>query len=98
MIKYTHKNINIFIGQKLRKARVSCGISQDALAFQIGVTKKQLHAYEIGEVGISFGKLMKALRYFNITPTAFFNGIELYIPSNAITSLPQLKQAGYQHG
>ena len=49
--------VDAYVGQRVRMRRVMCGLSQTALADQIGLTFQQLQKYESGVNRISASKL-----------------------------------------
>lgn len=56
----------IEIGQKLHKARINKGISQEKLAEQVGVTPASISYYESGKKRPSFEKIKKICEVLNL--------------------------------
>src|SRR3954470_8059153 len=65
---------DVAIGQKLRALRLDKGLSQGALAGEIGVTFQQLQKYEKGANRVSAGRLMRIAAALHVPVTAFYGG------------------------
>ena len=63
---------DVAIGQKLRALRLDRGLSQGALAAQVGVTFQQLQKYEKGVNRISAGRLAALAAALGVPVTAFY--------------------------
>ena len=64
---------DVAIGQKLRALRLDRGLSQGALAGEIGVTFQQLQKYENGANRISAGRLIRVAAALKVPVTAFYS-------------------------
>ncbi|MEZ5692015.1 MAG: helix-turn-helix domain-containing protein [Rickettsiales bacterium] len=54
----TDSNINILIGRNLRLRRIELGLSQEAVAREIGISFQQVQKYEKGSNVININRLM----------------------------------------
>jgi transcriptional regulator with XRE-family HTH domain len=60
------------VGRRVRMVRVSRGLSQSALASQLGLTFQQLQKYERGTNRVSASKLHDIARILNVEVVSFF--------------------------
>src|SRR5947207_15548503 len=67
---------DVAIGQKLRALRLDRGLSQGALAGELGVTFQQLQKYEKGANRVSAGRLMRIAAALHVPVTAFYGGAQ----------------------
>ena len=65
------------VGLRLRQLRKSRGISTVQLATEVGITYQQIVKYEHGTNRISAGRLYYLAKALNLTPEAFFKGLDL---------------------
>jgi len=63
--------VDIHVGQRIRKRRVSLGISQNELAKYLGITFQQVQKYETGKNRIGASKLYEISLMLD-TPVSFF--------------------------
>jgi transcriptional regulator with XRE-family HTH domain len=63
--------IDVEVGQRIHIQRLQCGLSQTALAKQIGVTFQQVQKYEKG-VDLGAGRLTKIAKVLGVPVTTFF--------------------------
>ncbi|MFZ5965489.1 helix-turn-helix domain-containing protein [Thalassococcus sp. BH17M4-6] len=106
-MKLSSEEIDRHVGAKLRFLREANGLSQAALAGEVGVTFQQVQKYEQGSNRISASKLWQFCEVLNVTPNNFFEGIdeELATKQNHIPRkvaetawhLHQLKDAQIKH-
>src|SRR5437763_13245767 len=82
---------DVAIGQKLRALRLDRGLSQGALAGEIGVTFQQLQKYEKGANRVSAGRLMRIAAALHVPVTAFYGAAAARTSDRA---LPYLNSAG----
>ena len=82
---------DIAIGQKLRALRLDRGLSQGALAGEIGVTFQQLQKYEKGANRVSAGRLMRIAAALHVPVTAFYGAAQSRASDRG---LPYLNSAG----
>lgn len=64
-------NINIYIGQAIRRERRKNNMSMNELAAKIGISQQQMSRYELGTVKITVVFLLQLSVIFNI-PAAHF--------------------------
>jgi len=65
--------LDIEIGQRLRRARLSKGLTQQGLAERIGISFQQVQKYENGSNRISSSRLLGIVRTLEIPITYFFD-------------------------
>jgi len=70
------RDIELFIGQKLRSFREKTNWPLKTLASHLGVSLQQLQRYEQGVNKISASLLFKTANIFNVPITSFFEGYE----------------------
>ncbi|MCG8548256.1 MAG: helix-turn-helix transcriptional regulator [Alphaproteobacteria bacterium] len=68
--------IDIHVGRRVRIRRVLCGLSQTALAEQLGLTFQQLQKYESGANRISASRLWQIAQILDVPIAWFFMGID----------------------
>jgi transcriptional regulator with XRE-family HTH domain len=67
-----HPNpVDMYVGARLRLRRTLLGMSQEAVADQLGLTFQQVQKYERGTNRVSSSRLFDLCRIFNV-PIAFF--------------------------
>jgi transcriptional regulator with XRE-family HTH domain len=64
------------VAQKIRQARVLRGMTQSALAGQIGCSFQQLQKYEAGQNRVSASRLFQIAKALEVEPAYFFDGID----------------------
>lgn len=60
------------IGQKIRKFRKSCGLSQEQLAEEVGISTTHLSHIETGNTKLSLPCLLKLLQLCQCKPMNFY--------------------------
>ena len=75
--------IDKHVGQRVRERRLQAGLSQLALAGQLGVSFQQLQKYETGRNRISASTLYRLAQLLGVGPAYFFEG---YAGSNSETA------------
>ncbi len=65
--------LDIEIGQRLRRARLSKGLTQQGLAEQIGISFQQVQKYENGSNRVSSSRLLGIVGKLGIPITYFFD-------------------------
>lgn len=60
------KDINIEIGNRIKKAREAAGLTQDRIAELIGMGTKNVSAIERGVVGVSLSSLQKICQVLSV--------------------------------
>jgi transcriptional regulator with XRE-family HTH domain len=66
--------IDRLVGSRVRQRRMQLGMSQDALAAQLGLTVPQLQKYEKGVNRIGASRLHKIAGLLGVPIGAFFGG------------------------
>ena len=69
--------VDAYVGGRLRSARQEKGLSQEKVAFEVGVTFQQIQKYEKGSNRISCSKLYEFATLFGTDVASFFQGFEL---------------------
>lgn len=67
--------IDIYVGARLKIARIQAGASQEALAAAVGVTFQQMQKYERGANRISASRLFNIAQALAIDGEYFFSGL-----------------------
>lgn len=66
--------IDAHVGQRIKLYRLQAGLSQQALARQLGISYQQLHKYETGVNSVSASRIAELARVLKILPGSFFEG------------------------
>lgn len=69
--------VDIEVGHRIRIERLARGLSQTALANQLGVTFQQVQKYEKGVNRVGAGRLTKIAEVLGIEVGTFFGGKEM---------------------
>ena len=69
------QDIDRHIGERLRRLRVTKGLTQQQMADLIGVTYQQAHKYEKGINRVAAGRLYKMARVLGVDIGYFFEGL-----------------------
>ena len=69
--------VDIEVGHRIRIERLARGLSQTALANQLGVTFQQVQKYEKGVNRVGAGRLTKIAEVLGIEVSTFFSGKEI---------------------
>src|SRR5258707_14954123 len=69
--------VDIEVGHRIRIERLSRGLSQTALANQLGVTFQQVQKYEKGVNRVGAGRLTKIAEVLGVPVGTFFGGKEI---------------------
>lgn len=69
--------VDIEVGHRIRIERLSRGLSQTALANELGVTFQQVQKYEKGVNRVGAGRLTKIAEVLRVPVSTFFSGKEL---------------------
>jgi transcriptional regulator with XRE-family HTH domain len=72
----TPNPIDVYVGNKIREARIRHGLSQSALAEMIGITFQQLQKYENAHNRVSCSRLYAISLVLDIPVQTFFAGTE----------------------
>ena len=68
--------VDIHVGRRVRIRRVLVGLSQTALADQLGLTFQQLQKYESGANRISASRLWQIAQILDVPISWFFEGLD----------------------
>lgn len=68
--------IDVYVGQRLRKRRMELRISQGSLGRQLGLTFSQVQKYEKGTNRIGAGRLYHLAAILGVPVEYFFDGLE----------------------
>lgn len=69
--------VDVEVGHRIRIERLARGLSQTALANQLGVTFQQVQKYEKGVNRVGAGRLTKIAEVLGVPVGAFFSGKEV---------------------
>lgn len=91
--------IDLYLGKRLRIARITRNLSQHDLAKKVGITFQQIQKYEKGLNRISASRLYKFMKILGVTFDFFFDGIESILNQeegggNAIASFMEEEEGG----
>lgn len=70
------ESTNIKIGHSLKTIREAQGYSLSEIADKVGKSRKTIHAYEKGTIGISVSNLQNILKIYNVNVGRFLDNIE----------------------
>ena len=68
--------IDVHVGRRMRKRRLQQGLTQEAVAAQIGVRLATVQKYEAARHRISASTLYRICKALNVGPAYFFRGFE----------------------
>jgi transcriptional regulator with XRE-family HTH domain len=74
-MKDSESDIDISIGNQIRKRRHLLGLSQTDLANKVGVTFQQIQKYEKGQNKIMASRLFKLSKILNLNISYFFENV-----------------------
>ncbi len=69
--------IDAHVGNRIRIRRLVLGLSQAALANELNIAFQQIQKYENGSNRVSAGNLHQIARFLGVTPSYFYEGIDL---------------------
>ena len=75
--------VDVEVGHRIRIERLSRGLSQTALANQLGVTFQQVQKYEKGVNRVGAGRLTKIAEVLGVPVGSFFSGKEILADGQA---------------
>ncbi len=67
--------VDIHVGKKIRQARLVRGMTQSAVAKDLGLSFQQLQKYETGYNRVSASKLFELSQLLGVSPSYFFEGL-----------------------
>jgi transcriptional regulator with XRE-family HTH domain len=68
--------IDIYVGNRMRRRREALGISQGRLGRHLGLTFSQIQKYEKGTNRIGAGRLYQIASFLGVQPSHFFDGLD----------------------
>lgn len=74
-MKRRNKNLDAFIGNRVKQRRIELGISQKKLGVYLGVSHEQIRKYEIGNNKISASMLYSIGNVLGVDFYYFFEGV-----------------------
>lgn len=80
------KEIDIFVGSRLRARRRALGMSQTALSHCLGLTFSQVQKYEKGSNRIGAGRLYQLAALLGVPLQYFYKGVGAPLPESPDTS------------
>jgi transcriptional regulator with XRE-family HTH domain len=72
IMTHIEKQLNEFVGKKIRSVRGTLGITQETLGKELGVAPQQIQKYEKGENRMSAGKLFLLSQTVDVPIQYFF--------------------------
>ncbi len=78
--------VDVEVGHRIRIERLARGLSQTALANQLGVTFQQVQKYEKGVNRVGAGRLTKIAEVLGLPVGMFFTGKEILDTENSTTA------------
>ncbi len=70
------KEVDRYVGGRIRERRIMMGLTQQEMAELIGVTYQQAHKYERGINRVSAGRLFDVAQALGVPVSYFFEGFE----------------------
>ena len=70
------REVDAFVGQRIRERRTMLGLTQLQMAELIGVTYQQAHKYERGINRVSAGRLYDISKALGVEVSYFYEGVE----------------------
>jgi transcriptional regulator with XRE-family HTH domain len=70
------KNINVHIGNRLRMRRTTLGLSQTAIANEVGIAPQQVQKYEKGTNSMNAERLVEFAGFLKVPVAYFFDGFD----------------------
>ena len=103
MSSWTEANVDNYVGGRIKERRVELGLSQSAVAVQLGLTFQQVQKYERGYNRVSASRLYDLSKVLRVDIAYFFEGFrdvdipeapEAWSPDiweliNAFTNMPE---------
>ncbi len=75
-MKLASGDVDVHVGQRMRRRREALGKSQGRLGREMGVQHAQIQKWEKGENRIGAGRLYQIADIFGVTPNWFYEGLE----------------------
>jgi len=91
------RDIDSYVGKRLKQRRTIMGLSQEAIAKAVGITFQQVQKYEKGSNAMNSSRLLEFSRFLNVPVAYFFEGIEKELSqSNNVTGFAE-KSENFDH-
>ena len=74
MANWTEADVDNYVGGRIRARRVELGLSQTAVAGQLGLTFQQVQKYERGYNRVSASRLYDLTKVLSVDISYFFEG------------------------
>ena len=75
-VKGRAREVDRYVGARIRERRIMLGLTQQEMAELIGVTYQQAHKYERGINRVSAGRLYDISQALNVSVSYFFEQLE----------------------
>ena len=75
-VNRTANQIDVHVGQRMRRRREALGVSQGRLGRHLGLTFSQVQKYEKGANRIGAGRLYQIAGFLGVQPAYFFAGLD----------------------
>jgi transcriptional regulator with XRE-family HTH domain len=82
LVKMSAREIDVYVGQQMRKRREALGVSQGRLGRHLGLTFSQIQKYEKGTNRIGAGRLYQIAGFLGVAPSHFFMGMNSEDPAS----------------
>lgn len=90
--------VDVYVGRRLRLKRTILGMSQDAVAKEIGVTFQQIQKYERGINRMGASRLFDFSKVLSVPVSYFFEGYGDYsVDEGGAYALGEPEAAGFEH-
>ncbi|MGE0754775.1 MAG: helix-turn-helix domain-containing protein [Alphaproteobacteria bacterium] len=70
------RDIDAYVGSRLRQRRTMMGLSQEAVARAVGITFQQVQKYEKGANAMNARRLFEFANFMNVPVAYFFDGLD----------------------
>lgn len=91
------KPADIYVGGRVRRARLAKGMSQEALGAAIGLTFQQVQKYEKGTNRIGSSRLVQIAAVFGASVAWFFEGFDPETGKAPVDALASFGTKGQDH-
>ena len=89
----TANQIDVHVGQRMRRRREALGVSQGRLGRHLGLTFSQVQKYEKGANRIGAGRLYQIADFLGVPPAYFFAGLDEEEPAVAANDVRRRDEA-----
>ena len=94
-VKNMTKEIDIFVGKRVRERRTELKLSQEFLADCLGLTFQQVQKYEKGTNRIGAGRLRVISQVLAVPIDYFYQGLDINFEQNVTGFSEDTQQSGY---